>query len=208
MRPQHEHQSNTQADDVHSPAPDRLGPHPSSFRERPFLALSISLVVAVIGWNMASAGSGAAAQVPWDGYGQLSPIADWLDDVIDDLEDIEDDLSDAKEAVNGNQGPLTEPELSRVAADLDFALATIDRILDPNRFPNLDPPNAGYIDTAVRPSTLPGYANDCLNLIRDAVDELGSTLPDAKVVGSHLKTIEHLISRESPHNYRTKAGIE
>jgi hypothetical protein len=30
---------------------------------------------------------------------------------------------------------------------------------------------------------------------------------DDKVIGSHLKTIRHLVTRSDPHNYRSVAGI-
>ncbi len=133
----------------------------------------------------------------------INPVADWIEDIIEQLEGIEEILADAQEAVGEQQGPLSEPELSWVADDLDATLALIDEVL-----PLLEPSYAGSIDNGVNPGALPGYAHDCLALAKDAVDEATSTLPDAKVVGGHLKTIEHLITRASPHNYRTRAGIE
>jgi hypothetical protein len=137
-----------------------------------------------------------------------SPIAHWSDDVIDDLEDIEEDLESAKATVGNQEGPLEEPGLSGVDADLDAALSLINAILDPNQFPSLDPPDAGKADTSVSPSTLPEYAKLCADLAADAVDEALSTLASAETIGSHLKTIRHLITRASPHSYRTEAGIE
>ena len=106
-----------------------------------------------------------------------------------------------------NPGPLDEPEKSRVANDLNAALADIDQILGPNQSPSLDPPDAGSINTNFDPQTLPGYADTCAKLAQDALDEALSRIVDHKVIGSRLKTIEYLITRESPHNYRTKAGI-
>ena len=55
--------------------------------------------------------------------------------------------------------------------------------------------------------TLPEYARTSYKLAQDAVDEAYSKMVEHKVIGSRLKTIEYLITRESPHNYRTKAGI-
>ena len=142
------------------------------------------------------------------GDGGVGPIATWVDDLIDDLEDIEDDLDDASMAIGGNQGPLSEPELSVVAAALDHALAIIDRILDPHQYPSLTPPLAGVVDSTFDPIDLQGYAQDCLDLIQDALDEARSRVVDDRVIGGHLQTIEELITRSSPHNYRTEAGIE
>ena len=106
----------------------------------------------------------------------MSPIADWIDDLDDDLDDVDDDLDDAANAIGNDEGPLSDPELSQVADDLDHALAIIDRILDPYQYPSLDPPDAGSVDSRVSPVTLPDYAKSCLDLIRDAREELASTV--------------------------------
>ena len=139
--------------------------------------------------------------------GVSSPIATWAEDLADDLDDIDEDLDDAKAAVAGGQGPLSEPQLSQAADDLDRVLAVIIRILDPNQYPSLDPPNAGSVDEGRDPSSLSLYARVCSDLAQDALDEAQSAVIDHKVIGSHLKTIRYLITRSDPHNYRTKAGI-
>lgn len=136
-----------------------------------------------------------------------SPIGAWADDLTDDLEDMADDLGEAEEAVGGHEGPLSEPELSLVADALDNALAVIDRILDANQYPSLTPPDTGYIDARVTATTLPDYAFECAIMAKDALDEAQSTVIDHKVIGTLLKTIQNLITREDPHNYRTEAGI-
>ncbi|MHC4428115.1 MAG: hypothetical protein ACYS0D_05865, partial [Planctomycetota bacterium] len=111
-------------------------------------------------------------------------------------------------AVGAHEGPLDEPELSEVTDALDYALALIDDIQDPAIYPSLSPTQAGDIDEDVDPDTLPGYADECLALAGDAVDEIRSRRVDHRVIGSQLKTIEHLITRATPHSYQSKAGIQ
>jgi hypothetical protein len=152
-----------------------------------------------------------ASSAPWDAPvtepGASSPIADWTDDLDDDIGDAEDDLREAADAIGWNPGPLSDPDLSIVEGRLDQALAAIDRVLDPDRYPRLEPPDAGSVDTNANPVSLPEYARECLDRIRDAHDALGSDAVDQKVVGSQLRTIRHLITRSSPHSYRSMAGI-
>lgn len=171
-------------------------------------ALMVAMVVLKVPGNPAAFGSAASVQSHVDANGKpIGPIANWIDDIIEILEDIADDLEDAALAVGTNPGPLDQPEKSRVANDLNAALADINQILDPNQYPSLDPPDAGSIKTHFDPQTLPDYAITCLKLAQDALDEANSRIVNHKVIGSRLKTIEHLITRESPHNYRTQAGI-
>ena len=171
-------------------------------------ALVVVMIVLQVPGNPAAFGSVASVQFHDEANGNPpGPVANWIDDLIAIMNDIADDLEDAKHAVGSNPGPLDEPEKSQVADDLDAALADIDQILDGNQYPSLDPPDAGSIYTNYDPQTLPDYAMTCLKLAEDAVDEANSTIVDHKAIGSLLKTIEHLITRVSPHNYRTKAGI-
>ena len=171
-------------------------------------ALMVGMVVLKVPGNPAAFGSAASVQSHVDANGKpIGPIANWIDDIIEILEDIADDLEDSALVVGTNPGPLDEPEKSRVANGLNAALAGIDQILDPNQYPSLNPPDAGSIDTNFDPQTLPDYATTGLKLAEDAVDEANSRIVSHKVIGSRLKTIEHLITRESPHNYRTKARI-
>ena len=174
--------------------------------------LAAVFMVAMVVWqvpgNPAAFGSAASVQSHVDANGKpIGPVADWIEDIIDILEDIADDLEDAALEVGNNEGPLDEPERSRVANDLDAALLLVGQVLDPNQYPSLDPPDAGSIDTSFDSVTLAAYARTCNKLAQDAVDEAHSKLVEDKVIGSRLKTIRHLITRESPHNYRTKAGI-
>jgi hypothetical protein len=170
--------------------------------------LLLPVIVLLTGVSWAGAENRGATPEPMStsGHGG-SPIADWVEDVDDEVDDADDDLNNASLTIGTSEGPLSEPDLSSVEARLDHALAAIDRILDPNQSPSLDPPDAGTVDTSVNPTTLQGYARECLDRIRDAGDELDSSVVDAKVVGTHLRTIRHLITRTSPHSYRSKAGI-
>ena len=58
------------------------------------------------------------------------------------------------------------------------------------------------------PSTLPKYADECLALIQEAVYEARYGTADDDYIGSRLKTIEYLLTRSHPHNYKSKAGVE
>lgn len=137
----------------------------------------------------------------------VGPIADWLEDLIDDLEDATDDLEDAEAAVAMRQGPLDAPGRAVVADALDHVLFTIDRILDPRQYPNMDPPDAGYIDVDSDVTSLQDYALECLILAEDALHEAVSPRVDCEAIGTRLRTIEYLITRAGPHNYRTRAGV-
>ncbi|MCH8344724.1 MAG: hypothetical protein IH983_12145 [Planctomycetes bacterium] len=165
------------------------------------------LVLQVPG-NPAAFGSAPSDQSLAETAGsEIGPVANLMDDIIEIMKDMIRDLEDAAVRIGTNPGPLDEPEKSEVADDLNAALAGIDQILDPNQYPSLNPPDAGSIDPNFDPQTLPDYATTGLKLAEDAVDEANSRIVSHKVIGSRLKTIEHLITRESPHNYRTKAGI-
>jgi hypothetical protein len=180
-------------------------------RSRGLLALVLLLPLFAFQVAGSSVSQGwAALGGPYFGevVGGIDPIADWVEDLRDDLEDVADELDEARIVVGGSNGPLDELERSVVANHLDNALAVVDRIRDEGQYPSLDPPDAGSVDTSCEPSTLPQYAKECLDLAQDAVDETWSTRVSDSVIGSHLKTIEHLITRASPHSYRTKAGIE
>ncbi len=171
-------------------------------------ALMVAMIVLQVPGNPAAFGSAPSDQSLAETAGrEIGPVASLMDDVIEILEDMLRDLEDAAEKIGNISGPLEEPEKSEVADDLEEVLAAIDQILDPNQYPSLNPPDAGSIDANFDPQTLPDYATSSVQLAGDAVDEAYSRIVNHKVIGSRLKTIEHLITRVSPHNYRTKAGI-
>ncbi len=167
------------------------------------------LLVALVGVLATFAGGQATPAVAdQPDPGAASPIADWLDDLIDDIDDAIDDLDDAEATVAGQQGPLTGTDLTIVEADLYATLDIIDRILDPMQYPSLDPPDAGEIDYRVSATTLPKYAEKCVALIQEALREAVHGAADDEYIGSRLKTLEYLITRTSPHSYKSMAGVE
>ncbi len=168
----------------------------------PLVALVGVLAAFAAGKTVAPAVGGQPEPAP------ASPIADWLEDIIDEVQDAKDDLEDAEATVAGQQGPLTGTNLTTVETDLYGTLAIIDRILDPMKYPSLDPTDAGKIDYTVSPSTLPKYAHKCLKLIEEALIEASKGAADDDYIGSRLKTIEYLIARADPHSYKSKAGVE
>ena len=172
--------------------------------------LTATALVALIGVLSAAAGGRQVTPLQRTQIqpGDVGPIVTWLDDLIQDLEDMEDNLDDAETTVAEQQGPLVNPDLSRVSDRLDSAMAIIDRILDPLQYPSLAPSDAGDIDYSVTPSTLPEYADKSLTLAQQAAYEAKFGAADDDYIGSCLKTIKYLITRATPHNYRTESGIE
>ena len=151
-----------------------------------------------------------ATQITEPQLGQIDAVpgpevADWLDDIIDDLIDI---LSHVESVVDNQSGPLPPEDRAVVADHLTFALSTIAQLFDTGQ-PGYIDPDAGEIDMAINPQTLPEYAQKATNLAKAVQAEvrIGSNF-DQDYVATKLKTIEHLITREAPHNYRTLAGIE
>lgn len=172
--------------------------------------LTVTALTAIIGVFSVTAGVRPSTPLQRSQIqsGDVDPIADWIDDLIEDLEDLDDALDDAETTVGAQQGPLVDPDLSRVADGLDRAIAIIDRIFDPLQYPSLDPSDAGEIQYGVSPDTLPSYANKSVSLIQQAVNEAKFGSAADEYIGSRLKTVKHLITRTTPHNYRTKSGIE
>jgi hypothetical protein len=138
--------------------------------------------------------------------GPRSSVADDFEDLLDDLADI---LNGALTTATAHSLPLSSQEKQTLDAQLDNAEALIDQVFNPVVAPNLTPVDAGNISLLFTPSTLADYAEQCIDLAQDAKDELvlHGDLFDHALVGTKLKTIRYLTSRSSPHNYRTKAGI-
>jgi hypothetical protein len=133
----------------------------------------------------------------------LNPVADELDDIIDILKQIEKGLSDAEESVGQGSGRPSDPTYSDLAYYLDDAEDLIDQILDPLQEPSLDPWDAGAVDPSVTPTTLTQYADQCLSLAEEAVDEAEyGCPPDHDVIGTRLKTIKSCLP-----GYRSAAGL-
>lgn len=120
----------------------------------------------------------------------------------DELNDLEEDLQDSKDITDSSPGPPPEPQKSQLADKLTHAEGIIDRILDPNQNPSLNPPDAGSVDPSVNPSTLPQYAQTCHKLAQQAHAEAKQSNPDHEVIGTKIKTTKKLLP-----DYRRLAGI-
>lgn len=138
--------------------------------------------------------------------GPRSSVADEFEDLLDDLADI---LDGALQIATAHATPLSSQEKQALDTQLDQAEALIDQVFIPSVAPNLTPADAGNVSLLFTPSTLADYAEQCVELAQDAKDELvlHGDLFNHALVGTKLKTIRYLTSRSSPHNYRTKAGI-
>jgi hypothetical protein len=66
----------------------------------------------------------------------------------------------------------------------------------------------GEVDSTVAPLSLRDYGNECLLLAQAAQLELKNSDCDYSLVYSKIRTIEYLILRTSPGNYRTAAEID
>jgi hypothetical protein len=133
-----------------------------------------------------------------------APVPDAIDDIIDVLKQLEKDLEQAEELVaGGGYGRPDDPNPSSLDCCLDDAEDLIDLILDPLADPSLEPADAGAVDPSVAPTTLTEYADDCLQLAEEAVDEAEYGCPaDHDVIGTRIKTIKACLP-----GYRAAAGL-
>lgn len=171
-------------------------------------ALLVTALLAMMAvWVLPAGGKAYAVVAPDSGLGLsgnvLNPVADGLDDIIDILKQLEKDLSKAGELVGQGAGRPTAPSTLTLAYYLDDAEDLIDQVFDPMVDPNLDPVDAGAIDPSVTPVTLPQYADQCLSLAEQAVDEAEfGYMPDNDVIGTKLKTIKACLP-----GYRAAASL-
>jgi hypothetical protein len=161
----------------------------------------LSVVWPAVGVSARSAGAGSSLATT------NMVTLDWLDDVIDVVDDLIDTLEEADDALGDDASALLAVDKKRIDGALNRATLLIDRILDPGQYPSLTPVDAGQIDAAVDPATLAEHAADCLELAYDARAQLDEPIVNQDLVGSNLKTIEHLITRPLPHSYRSLAGL-
>ena len=112
------------------------------------------------------------------------------------------DLEDAEEAIDGRAGPLVGATKTNVAGLLDHVEEHIDQVLNSAIGPNLNPVDAGSIDSTYSPSCLAACAADCVDLAAEAVAEANGASPGDVVIGTYLKTIKNLLTF-----YRSEAGI-
>lgn len=189
------------------PGPDGR-PSGALRRERVRLAFGLLAAATVLGGIFGPASPGApvapaasAAAAPWALPALLS--YDW-DDVIEDiLDEIVDTLDDARERIDDGASHSQDAAL---LADLDWAVARINQVLDPAVEPNLEPSDAGAIDDRVNAGTLAEYADVCVKLASAAAAESRlKASADHEYIGTKLRTIRHLIERTDPHGYRSLA---
>ena len=119
-----------------------------------------------------------------------------LDDLINVLEDLLDDAK-GTDGVNGQSGPLTDPNLSYVRTRLRDSLTNITHLLSADHLND-----AGTADLTGLPSDLPGVAGWCHD---KAVDLQVPSLSEAQQ-GSLLKSIRDAINLD-PGGYKKLAGI-
>jgi hypothetical protein len=132
-----------------------------------------------------------------------APVPDHLEDLLEVLKKLKKDLEDANDLVDQGNARPDDPNPSGLDCCLDDAEDIIDLILDPMRDPCLQPADAGAVDPSVAPTTLAEYADDCLALSTDAVDEAEfGCPPDHEVIGTKIRTIKACLP-----GYRAAAGL-
>lgn len=134
----------------------------------------------------------------------------WQDDLDKLLEEMIEALEGAKSSSSSSSHQLNLTTSNQAALDayLDTALTKANAALDIALPEGGDLGDHGSI-MSENPSTLEEYGSVCVNLAHAAHDEaeFGPDF-DRDYVASRVKTIIHLITRSSPHNYRTIAGLE
>jgi hypothetical protein len=134
----------------------------------------------------------------------------WADDLGEVFDEIIDALESSGDVVQSSGvGGLNDVQREQIGDALDKVAARIDQILDPDHSPNLRPWNAGAVDDLVDPSTLDEYARTTLSLAEEAQFEVAirGNGSDGEYLGTLMRTIEHLLTRSSPHSYRSLAGL-
>jgi hypothetical protein len=164
---------------------------------RSVLALTAALLIG-LGWVS------TAAAVP----SQIDPhqASTWYGDIEPMVVASRTDLESAWAVIYAtlrDSAALTDKDRFEVLGYLDAVAATIADILDPGEWPALDLSAVDPAPLAADPATLQDYADATRDLADETVDELarGASASPEYVV-ARLKTIEHLIVRESPHNFR------
>lgn len=122
----------------------------------------------------------------------MGQLQDWLDDLEEWLEETK-----GVEGVNGQSGPLSDPNKAYVATRLTSSLTNVGHLLSAE---HLD--NAGTADISGLPSDLPGVAGFCHD---QAVRAQGIGSND-DFIGSRLKSIREAIALD-PGGYKKLAGI-
>ncbi|MHC5003444.1 MAG: hypothetical protein ACYTJ0_10005 [Planctomycetota bacterium] len=167
----------------------------------PALALALATAV-VLSWpanRPASAGHG-----PW------MDNESWIDDLTSDADELAKNFEEAVLLLsNARLASLTPEQRAQLAQSLAGSVGIINRVLNPSQYPSLDPSATGQVDESVDPAALADYADACADLAFDAYLEVSNGEGfDQDAFASALLTIEHLITRSEPHNYRSVAGIQ
>ncbi len=119
-----------------------------------------------------------------------------LEDFFDELEDWLDETK-GTEGVNGESGPLSDPNKSFVSTRLADSLSHITHLLSAE---HLD--NAGTADISGLPSTLPGVADWC----HTEAERAQAIAATDEFKGSRLKSIRDAIEKD-PGGYKDLVGI-
>lgn len=129
----------------------------------------------------------------------------WEQRVINLLEQIIIVLEDVRAEITWQYPPpFYWGDAMALHGQLDGAVERIDGLLDPTSETSLATTDVGAIDLGYNPQTIQEYAKLCLNLAHAAQAETSrGIVMDVDLIGTHLKTIRHLVERSGTHNYHT-----
>ena len=166
--------------------------------------LLTALSVFAVSSTSSASGDNPAPNAAAQASGNVSaPVPDDFDELLKFLKELEKKLAEADELVDQGNARPDDPDPTSLDACLDDAEDIIDLILDPMEDPSLQPASAGAVDPSVAPTTLAEYADECLALAEDAVDEADfGCPPDHAVIGTKIKTIKACLP-----GYRAAAGL-
>ena len=152
-------------------------------------ALARWTLVLVAGGLLAMSGSAPAAGTSADAIHEIASPVNGTTDLEEKLRELLEKLRQAEQTINGQAGPLSDPDRSDVLDTLDAAEAILDQIRDPQQSPTLSPSDAGDPDLFTPYFNLPSLADLCETYADDARIEAETSSPDHYIIGSHMKSV-------------------
>lgn len=172
--------------------------HPRGFAIA-MLTLLLLVAGAPMGGSVVASDAMITSAAPDHETMQIFDAQEVIDRLKELLEALEDAKKEVEEDVSRTANGVGETGMKTVNfklfGHLNSATRSIDDILDPTVEPNLDPVDAGSVESVIIPVSLIQYANTTFALANEALAAamaLNQPLRD-EVIGSKLKTIDSLM---------------